>query len=406
MATFEALRLIRLKRAELPDVDLTTLLNVVQHVQADGANHDFEAALALDNMVAIEAESVESVDFYRLCIEACILIHRPLWVRTIPYGRKSFVQKLERDAAQCFEASGLMDDPPTPEIIEWWDSVAGKTRSATDIEKMRQARAAEKLRLEFERKRLAQLGIDREPIWMAIDDNWAGYDNHDDLTDIAHYWYVAEDRILRDAEIGRPVNIIVHSLDEVNQSLKRGEYFWVDIARDGIILYELPCHPLATPMPLTPADAYNMADRYFGEWLPSIDRALSTAADQVGKGADDLGWRKDAAFTLNQAVERAYICFLLVRTLYFPRSHNIKFLRSLAEDSEPRLIDAWPRERRIDRRRFQLLKRAYVEARYSTAYEIGVEELNAILECVRTLRDIVEQVSRERLDLLRDAIAQ
>ena len=57
--------------------------------------------------------------------------------------------------------------------------------------------------------------------------------NHSDLTDIAHYWYVAEDRILRDAAIQRPVNIIVHALDEVNQSLKRGEYFWVDIARDG-----------------------------------------------------------------------------------------------------------------------------------------------------------------------------
>lgn len=225
--------------------------------------------------------------------------------------------------------------------------------------------------------------------------------NHEDLTDIAHYWYVAEDRIMRDAEIGRPVNIIVHSLDEVNQSLKRGEYFWVDIARDGIILYELPRHPLATPMPLTSADAYQMASQYFEEWLPGIDRALSTASDQVQKGSDDRGWRKDAAFTLHQAVERAYICFLLVRTLYFPRSHNIKFLRSLAEDSEPRLIEAWPRERRIDRRRFQLLKRAYVEARYSTAYEISVEELNAILECVRTLRDIVEQVSRERLNELR-----
>ena len=222
--------------------------------------------------------------------------------------------------------------------------------------------------------------------------------NHDDLTDIAHYWYVAEDRILRDAAIARPVNIIVHSLDEVNQSLKRGEYFWVDIARDGIILYELPCHPLATPMPLTSADAYSMANAYFAEWLKKIDSSIKGANFYIGE--EEF---KDAAFTLHQAVERAYICFLLVRTLYFPRSHNIKFLRSLAEDSEPRLIDAWPRERRIDRRRFQLLKRAYVEARYSTAYEITVDELNAILDSVRQLRGIVEQVSRERLDHLRSA---
>ena len=79
------------------------------------------------------------------------------------------------------------------------------------------------------------------------------------LTEIAHYWYVAEDRILRDPAIARPVNIIVYALDEVNQALLCGEYFWVDIARDVIALYELPCHPLATPMPLTPADAYQMA---------------------------------------------------------------------------------------------------------------------------------------------------
>lgn len=221
--------------------------------------------------------------------------------------------------------------------------------------------------------------------------------NHDDLTDIAHYWYVAEDRILRDAAIARPVNIIVHSLDEVNQSLKRGEYFWVDIARDGIVLYELPCHPLATPMPLAPVDAYQMAKAYFEEWLEKVQDAIEIAEFCIEKQK-----LKDAAFTLHQATERAYICFLLVRTLYFPRSHNIKFLRSLAEDSEPRLIEAWARDSRIDRRRFQLLKRAYVEARYSTAYEISVEELNAILACVRSLRDIVEQIGRERLEMLRE----
>jgi len=222
--------------------------------------------------------------------------------------------------------------------------------------------------------------------------------NHDDLTDIAHYWYVAEDRILRDGHIARPVNIIVHSLDEVNQALKRGEYFWVDIARDGIILYELPCHPLTTPMPLNSADAYQMAKAYFDEWLAKTQDAIEIAEFCIDKRK-----LKDAAFTLHQATERAYICFLLVRTLYFPRSHNIKFLRSLAEDSEPRLIDAWPRDNRLDRRRFQLLKRAYVEARYSTAYEINTDELIAILASIRRLRDLVELVCRERLETLREA---
>lgn len=225
--------------------------------------------------------------------------------------------------------------------------------------------------------------------------------SHRDLTDIEHYWYVAEDKILRDVAIGRPVNIIVHSLDEVNQALGRGEYFWVDIARDGIALYELPCHALATPMPLTLVDAYEMAQQYFENWRSKLNRSIRTVELQLAEGGDDAGWRKDAAFMLHQATERAYICFLLVRTLYFPRSHNVKFLRSLSEDKEPRLIAAWPREVRLDRRRFELLKRAYVEARYSDSYEISTEDLTAIASSVRALRDVIEQVSNERLGELR-----
>jgi len=216
--------------------------------------------------------------------------------------------------------------------------------------------------------------------------------SHEDLTDIADYWYLAEDRIARDPAIDRPVNLIVHSLDEVNRSLARGEYFWVDIARDGIALYELPGHSLAAPKPLTPADAHRMAMEYFEHWLPSADQFIAHGTDAMQRE-----WHNKAAFELHQATERLYICFLLVRTMYFPRSHNIKFLRSLAEDKEPRLIDAWPRETKKDRARFERLKRAYVEARYSAGYSITTEDLDALAASVLRLRDIVEQVCRERL---------
>jgi predicted nucleotidyltransferase/HEPN domain-containing protein len=222
--------------------------------------------------------------------------------------------------------------------------------------------------------------------------------SHADLTDVANYWYVAEDRILRDEAIKRPVNIIVHSLDEVNQGLSRGEYFWVDIARDGICLYDLPGSSLATPKPLTAADAYEMATAYLADWRQKTNDAIEIAEFCVA----GRKWN-DAAFNVHQATERAYICFLLVRTLYFPRSHNIKFLRSLAEDSEPRLIRAWPRASRPDRRRFELVKRAYVEARYSASYEISVDDLEAITVSVRRLRDIVDEVCRERIEALREA---
>lgn len=227
--------------------------------------------------------------------------------------------------------------------------------------------------------------------------------SHENLTDIADYWYAAEDKIQRDGAIRRPVNIIVHTLEDVNQSLTRGEYFWVDIARDGILLYDYPGSALATPKPLTPADAFEMAATYYQEQSKSLDQWAELAAYSAGRISSDASWSKKAAFNLHQATETAYACFLLVRTLYFPRSHNIKFLRSLSEDKETRLIAAWPREMRLDRRRFELIKRAYVEARYSASYQISVDDLAVTASSVRRLRDIVEQVCRERLDELREA---
>lgn len=225
--------------------------------------------------------------------------------------------------------------------------------------------------------------------------------SHEKLTDIADYWFVAEDKLLRDPEVGRPVNIIVHTMAEVNQGLSKGRYFWVDIIRDGVMLYELPGYTLATPMPPTAIDAYEMAKGYFEAQDSASQRWLRLAEVAIAEGESDSRWLRNVAFNLHQAAETAYACFLLVRTFHFPRSHNLKFLRSLAEDKDRRLIEAWPRESKLDRRRFELLKRAYVEARYSDGYVISAEDLLAIGLAVRTLRTIVGSTSREWLDDLR-----
>lgn len=225
--------------------------------------------------------------------------------------------------------------------------------------------------------------------------------SHEKLTDIADYWYVAEDKILRDPAVGRTVNIIVHTMGEVNQALTRGEYFWTDILRDGVVLYELPGNAFAQPRPMTAMDAHEAAQRYYDEKLGDIDVWIKEARQHLADAATSRHARKHAAFRLHQATESAYICFLLVSTFYFPRSHNIKFLRSLAEDTDKRLTAAWPREQRADRRRFELLKRAYVEARYSDQYDVDADDLALQLEAVTRLRNLVAAASQERIAALR-----
>ena len=224
--------------------------------------------------------------------------------------------------------------------------------------------------------------------------------NHEKLTNIADYWWTSEDQILRDSAIGRTVNLIVHDLQEVNEALRRGEYFWTDIVRDGIVLYETPGHPFATPQPLTELQACSQAHGHYQRMSRSVDVWLELAQVSLTH-ADDIEWRRKAAFNLHQAVEATYACLLLVHTFYFPRSHNIKFLRSLAEDVDTGLVEAWPRESRFDRRRFELLKRAYVEARYSDQYDASVEDLEWLMARARRLRDLVADLCGLRIAALK-----
>lgn len=105
-----------------------------------------------------------------------------------------------------------------------------------------------------------------------------------------------------------------------------------------------------------------------------------------------------AAFALHQTTERLYHCLLLTLTLYSPKSHRIKVLRSKAEGLDKRLIETWPRDNRIARRRFELLSRAYVEARYSPNYEISAEDLAWLVERVKLLQELVKASCLERLE--------
>jgi predicted nucleotidyltransferase/HEPN domain-containing protein len=226
--------------------------------------------------------------------------------------------------------------------------------------------------------------------------------NHEKLTDRAEFWSSAEDRLNRELaitkELKTPVNFIVHTLGDVNDGLSQGRYFFIDIARDGIALYQSDETDLPEPQPKTPAQALAMAQEYFEEWLPSAEDFLTGYRD-----ANARGRLKKAVFDLHQAAERYYHCVLLVCTFYAHHVHNLGFLRTQAERIDPRLIEVWPRETKTDRARFEKLKDAYIKARYSKHYRVTEDELAWLGERVATLGKVVETICRERIEALERA---
>lgn len=220
--------------------------------------------------------------------------------------------------------------------------------------------------------------------------------NNRKLCDFAEYWHKAADRLNHDKGIETPVSFIVHSRREVNTYLKEGQYFFSDIRKEGIVLYELDDEPLPEPKVLSEEERLGIAEGHFQQRFSAASRFLDMALL-----AAERGYAQNAAFELHQAIEQAYSCVLLTLTNYGPPSHNIKFLRSLAEEQDRRLAEAFPRDQHRERAWFNTLNEAYVKARYSKHYEISDEALDWLGQQTATLIELVEVVCSDHLATLK-----
>ncbi|MGQ2930958.1 MAG: nucleotidyltransferase domain-containing protein, partial [Sphingopyxis sp.] len=128
-----------------------------------------------------------------------------------------------------------------------------------------------------------------------------------ELTDRAAYWAKAEERLIRAYTIEKtlrtPVNFIVHSLHEVNDGLSHGRVFFMEVAKDGVALYEADDRELATPKPKTAAQALVAAREFFEDGIAS-----AMSREKLAKYALSEGLLKDAAFDFHQTTERLYSC--------------------------------------------------------------------------------------------------
>jgi predicted nucleotidyltransferase/HEPN domain-containing protein len=225
--------------------------------------------------------------------------------------------------------------------------------------------------------------------------------DHEDLTDVPEFWLKTEDRLLAELSEGKlrtPVSLIYHSFDDVNEKLRLGRYFFIDILREGIVLFEEPEHPFVEPRPLSAKQALDETLGFFEEWFAGAVGLQRNAGYAVND--EDL---KLAAFLFHQATERLYQCLFLVRTLYMPKTHNLNRLRALAEGMEPSLKQVWPATNREEKRAYARLREAYIKARYSREYRITSEQLEWLGSRLEVLKVLVERACLARLETLERA---
>jgi uncharacterized protein len=174
--------------------------------------------------------------------------------------------------------------------------------------------------------------------------------------------------------------------------LQEGSYFFGDIKKEGIQLFNTSRYKLDDKREMGPAEVQQKAQRDFEQWFVSAEHFYRIAKSEVLLNNLNI-----AAFQLHQATERYYGAVQLVFTGYKPKTHDIEALGYLAKAVNMEFGKVFPQASVQERQRFSLLKKAYVDARYNMDYKISKEDLEYLSERVQMLRDLTEQICKQKI---------
>lgn len=202
-----------------------------------------------------------------------------------------------------------------------------------------------------------------------------------------------EEKIEKNEEVKTPVSVIVHDIDFVNRRLNKAQYFFTDIKKEGIVLYDSGKFQLKDIRELLPSERIKLAQEDFNYWFLKAGKFIS--GFQFYFQNEDYN---EAAFLLHQATERLYSGILLVFTRYKPNTHDLSLLRKLANSVDSRLTPIFPLDNAENKRLFKLLRKAYVDARYKPSYLITQAELLQLSKQVEELKKVGELICHERIN--------
>lgn len=162
-------------RTQHPEWTLDEVKRALSASSYAGRTVDWDGVARLSSIVGEPLPSSRAAAF-RVCLSKLIEAGSPEWVTVMFSGRNVAARALDPDLIQCFEVAGLFDELPSPEVVEWIDTLSMIALGIRNADNMVKGRQAERLSLDYERAQLKAAGIDRQVEWVALNDNAAGYD--------------------------------------------------------------------------------------------------------------------------------------------------------------------------------------------------------------------------------------
>lgn len=186
---------------------------------------------------------------------------------------------------------------------------------------------------------------------------------------------------------------VVEHINTVNRNLEISQYFFTDIVKEGIMLYNSGKCELAKPRKLSFREIRDIAQSEF-------DRLYPYACDFLGVVKEYFMPKEQynlSAFMLHQTCEKLYYTILMVFTNYLPKTHKVKELRGMVKRFSQELTTVFPQNTGAEKECFDLLCRSYIESRYNKDFSISQEQLEYLISRVDILRDVTERLCKEKI---------
>lgn len=184
------------------------------------------------------------------------------------------------------------------------------------------------------------------------------------------------------------ISAISHDIEYVNGKLSDGQYFFADIQKEGILLYDAGNTALAEKRELSPVEKKTMALQDFNNWFPRAQSFLKHARISLVDKDFNL-----SDFFLHQAAENTYNTVILVFRGYKPKTHNLEKLRRYAKHFSKELTLVFPMSDKDEKDLFALLRKGYVEARYDKKFVITEKEIKLLVERLEKMQAITGTIS-------------
>ena len=186
---------------------------------------------------------------------------------------------------------------------------------------------------------------------------------------------------------------IVEHINTVNNNLEVSQYFFTDIIKEGILLYDSGKCQLAKPRKLSFREIRDIAQNEFDKLFPYACDFLTGVKDYfILKEKYNL-----SAFMLHQSCEKLYNTILMVFTNYRPKSHRLQDLGGMVKRFSMELVTVFPQNTDDEKECFDLLCRAYIEARYNKDYKITREQLEYLISRLEILKEMTERLCKEKI---------